>query len=370
MKRGRLTGLPIAAAPALFALASFAGCTRPAGTRAERELEVGHATSGTVALDVDEGAAAVRAIGDGSIRLWATAPAFRANLRTDAPRRWQITVENVLPDAELEAGAASVACSRPLPTERVCELDLPASTDVELRLVPKDEPRARFRFLAMGDVQEAIDRVQDIYRRMNEVPGARFLFFVGDQTRRGSLEELERFRVELKGLLVPAYMTLGNHELGDADPPPYFDVFGRASQSFVYGRTAFTLVDSGSATIDPLVEDMLDDWLGAHRDRLHVVGMHIPPIDPVGVRNGAFASRTEAQRALAKLARGNVDLTLYGHVHSFYAFDNADIPAFITGGGGAIPERFDGVGRHFLTVDVDPDRSTLDVGLVRVDVDD
>ena len=91
---------------------------------------------------------------------------------------------------------------------------------------------------------------------------------------------------------------------------------------------------------------------------------------PVGVRNGAFASRNEAQRVLAKLAGGHVDLTLYGHVHSYYAFDNADIPAFITGGGGAIPERFDGIGRHFLNILADPGRNTLDVGLVRVDIDD
>ncbi|RKG95450.1 metallophosphoesterase, partial [Corallococcus carmarthensis] len=38
-----------------------------------------------------------------------------------------------------------------------------------------------------------------------------------------------------------------------------------------------------------------------------------------------------------------------------------------SGGGGAIPERFDGVGRHFLAVDVDPSVGVRDVGLVRVD---
>lgn len=41
-----------------------------------------------------------------------------------------------------------------------------------------------------------------------------------------------------------------------------------------------------------------------------------------------------------------VDLTVHGHVHSYYAFANAGIPAFITGGGGAIPERFDAIGRQ------------------------
>jgi Icc protein len=97
--------------------------------------------------------------------------------------------------------------------------------------------------------------------------------------------------------------------------------------------------------------------------------MHIPPIDPVGVRNGSFADRNEAAKLLAKLAEGGVDLTLYGHIHTYYPFSNAGIPAHIAGGGGAIPERFDGIGRHYLTVDVDPRSGVVETGLVRIDGD-
>jgi hypothetical protein len=95
--------------------------------------------------------------------------------------------------------------------------------------------------------------------------------------------------------------------------------------------------------------------------------MHIPPLDPIGVRNGAFASRNEAAKLLARLATAGVDLTLYGHIHSYYHFDNAGIPAFISGGGGAIPEKFDNIGRHFLVVDADPSAQTFQVRVVRVD---
>ena len=114
--------------------------------------------------------------------------------------------------------------------------------------------------------------------------------------------------------------------------------------------------------------DWLDGWLAAGRGNVHVVGMHIPPLDPSGIRNGAFASRGEASKLLAKLAAGGVDLTLYGHVHSYYAFENAGIPAYVSGGGGSIPERFDGMGRHYLVVDVDPGAGrVLSVGVVRID---
>jgi len=80
--------------------------------------------------------------------------------------------------------------------------------------------------------------------------------------------------------------------------------------------------------------------------------MHIPPLDPVGERNAAFGSRDEAGALLERLAEGKVDLTLYGHIHSYYTFQNAGIPAFISGGGGAHPERMDGIGRHYVTVEV------------------
>ncbi|HKO94179.1 MAG TPA: metallophosphoesterase, partial [Polyangiaceae bacterium] len=118
---------------------------------------------------------------------------------------------------------------------------------------------------------------------------------------------------------------------------------------------------------DPIVFHWLDDWLALGAGQLHVVAMHIPPLDPIGVRNGAFASRNEAAKLLARLAAAGVDLTLYGHIHSYYSFDNAGIPAFISGGGGAIPERFDDIGRHFLIVDADPIAQSYEVRVVRVD---
>ena len=54
-------------------------------------------------------------------------------------------------------------------------------------------------------------------------------------------------------------------------------------------------------------------------------------------------------------------------MHSYYAYSNAGIPAYITGGGGAIPEQLDGIGRHYLTVDVDSVRQVSEVAVVRVD---
>jgi 3',5'-cyclic AMP phosphodiesterase CpdA len=228
---------------------------------------------------------------------------------------------------------------------------------------------ATWRFALLSDIQEAIDRVQDIYTRMNADPSIEFVVSAGDLTTRGAPEQLDRFKAELERLRVPFFATLGNHELGTDDGAPFQRAFGRASFRFLYGGVTFTYLDSASATIDPRVYDWLNGWLDEARGGTHVVLMHIPPIDPIGVRNGSFAERNEAAKLLALLAGGNVDLTLYGHIHTYYPFSNAGIPAHIAGGGGAIPERFDGIGRHYLTIDVDPKGGVLQTGLVRIDGD-
>src|SRR5690606_18163086 len=127
-------------------------------------------------------------------------------------------------------------------------------------------------------------------------PGG-FLLGAGDLTSQGSDEQLTRYQTELQKLEVPYYTSLGNHELGQS-PTLWHDYFGRANLHFDYRGAAFSLIDSGSATIDPLVYSWLDGWLDEHAADVHVVAMHIPPLDPTGVRNGAFASRNEAAKLL------------------------------------------------------------------------
>jgi Icc protein len=358
----------------LGALACSApACLDVADDRARRDETIGRAEAGGVSVRVDEGLAAVRALSPQELRLWAQAPAFALTVDRPAGRApLAITVENALADAALtraDGRPLALAAAQPAgpPTVRRWELDGAEAGPIELRLAPPDlDARAPFRFALYADVQERIADVQDIYRRMNQDPGIRFALVSGDLTDFGSAEQLERFQRELRTLAFPVYCTLGNHELGSPGTP-FHDWFGRGSFSFPFRGARFTLLDSGSATLAPLVYRWLDGWLAAGADGFHVVATHIPPLDPVGTRNGAFASRLEASRLLGLLAAGRVDLTIYGHVHSYYAFANAGISAFISGGGGGIPERLDGIARHYLTVDVDPVSQLSQVAVVRID---
>jgi predicted phosphodiesterase len=340
------------------------GCERPAKERAERDLEVGHARSAELDVDVSHGLAAVRALGPERVVLWASAPGFELELAAATARSVRLEVHNCLPDAELSAPGGQVTVTpvaSDIVTRKSWDLELPEGASRFVFAAPDADDRSAWKFALMSDVQEAIGGVQDIYQRVNEETDVRFLLGAGDLTNQGTNDELERFRDELLGLDVPYYTTLGNHELG-VGPTPYQDYYGRANFQFVFRGVVFTMLDSASATLDPLVYDWLDGWLARGRNSVHVVAMHIPPLDPTGVRNGAFASRGEAASLLAELAKARVDLTLYGHIHSYYQFNNAGIPAYISGGGGAIPERFDDIGRHFMVIDIDAER----VGATRV----
>ena len=347
-----------------------AGCLRPSEERAEQDLEVGHESAAGLRIDVSDGLGAVRSVEPGGLRLWASAPTLTITLERpdDAEADWHVEVDNCLPDAELEGpdGVVVAELDRVLSTRCSWQVVLPPGVPVVLTVrSPRDRTAGAFRFGLLSDVQDAVDQVQDLYDRMNQDPALDFVLGTGDVTGHGSAQEYRTFQAALDGLTVPYFTTLGNHELGES-PCRFQEYFGRGNLHFVFRGVHFTLLDSASGTLDPLVYDWLDGWLEAGRSSVHVVAMHMPPLDPVGLRNGAFSSRIEAGKLLGELAEGGVDLTLYGHVHSFYHFHNAGIPAYLSGGGG-LPERFDGIGRHYVAIDVDPVLGLQGVEMVEVD---
>lgn len=359
----RLVGALTLALLGLGAASTSAGCTRPASERVEADRRVGKASGGGFDVRVAGGLAVVRHVNESELQLWLNAPVQVVHIKAGdaAPDQLRVSLLNAMPEAEASL-VVNDSAPQPLeltagthPTRKTVTLPVQPGQRLQLRLGPADaNDRGPWSFGLMSDVQEAIDEVEDIYAVINQEP-VRFVLGAGDLTERGSRSELKRFERKLEALNVPYYATLGNHEIISGSPATFQHWFGRASSSFEFRGARFTLLDSASATLDPEVYEWLDAWLAAGKNTNHIVAMHIPPLDPSGVRNGAFGSRNEAAKLLTRLAEGKVDLTLYGHIHSQYSFDNAGIPAHISGGGGAIPERFDGIGRHFMVFEVSAD---------------
>jgi predicted phosphodiesterase len=358
-------------AAALSALSLIgATCLLPAEERVALDREVGRSDVDGVTVRVAGGLAAVRSFDGRRLELWAQAPRLRVtvDLPEGEERAVQIDVLNCMLTATLRVNGGPTAAPSPSPGRAAsCRFETTLTGANTLDVFPSSEdPQRPFVFAVMSDVQSAVDRVQDIFERMNEDPELEFVVSTGDLVDTGKRSELERFQDELATLEIPFFSTVGNHEMG-APPSVWHELFGLFNVHFRFGGVAFSLVDSGNATIDPGMYERLDGWLDEDRDRHHIVLTHVPPLDPSGLRGGGFRSRKEAAKLLAKLAQGRVDALFLGHIHSYYAFSSAGVPTYISGGGGAIQEKLDGIERHYLRVRVDPERGIEDVAIVRID---
>lgn len=349
-------------------------CSAPSQERADLDEAVGRGAVEGLEVEIKEGLGVVREISEGALSLWASAPALIVSLEVSTPGPLHLTVHNCMPLSwlRLDGPYGWVESGGSEDTRGEWILHFEEAGRYTLNVEPPDVNDGRpFRFGVLSDIQEAVDEVDTAWAALSAVEGLRFIASTGDLTSRGSPEELYEIQRGLSALSVPLYSTLGNHELGGAQGD-WQRIFGRGSFAFLFHETRFIFLDSGSATLAPKVYGWLDDWLQPPTEGLEdatnlIALTHVPLFDPVGLRSGAFRSRKEAQRLAARLSSRGVDLLFHGHIHSYYAYETAGIPTYISGGGGAIPERMDGIQRHALIVDVDPVKETFEVSILRVD---
>jgi len=352
----------------LFSLALLAGCLLPASERVELDRKVGRRDEAGWTVEVEDGLASVRALTTERVELWGQAPVLALTVaREGGPLPLRIDVLNCVPGAVLAFSGGTLASTRVDDRPASCRFDLPSIASETVRIGPPDAgERAPFAFAVLSDVQRAIGDVHEVFARINEDPTLRFVVSTGDLVNLGKRDELVRFQRELTALAVPLFSTVGNHEMGES-PTVWHQLFGPFNVHFRFHGVAFSLVDSANATIDPHVYDRLDDWLDDAHDEVHVVLTHVPPLDPAGLRGGGFRSRKEGAKLMRRLADGRADALFLGHIHSYYAFSIAGVPTYISGGGGAVEERLDGIRRHYLRIEADPARRLESVAVVRVD---
>lgn len=344
-------------------------CLLPADERAELDREVGQLEQAGDRLSVRDGLASVRSYDGSNLTLWAQGPELELDITpsSNAPRNLRVDVLNCTQGALLTLGELTLPAEAIAGRAASCRYDLTLSGDTTFRIAPSDaRVEDTYVFGVLSDIQRGVGEVREVFERMNEDPELRFIISSGDLANVGTRPELVRIQEELQILNVPFFSTVGNHEMG-APPKHWHELFGLFNPHFVFKGIAFSLVDSGNATIDPTVYGWLSDWLAEARDSTHVVVTHVPPLDPVGLRGGGFRSRKEAAKFLSRLGTGRVDALFLGHIHSYYAFSSAGVPTFISGGGGAIQEQLDGIGRHYLRVRASARRGIEDVAIVRVD---
>ncbi len=335
-------------------------CMHPADERARYDFEeVGHGAAGGVTLAVDPGVVLAASAAPVSFTVRASAPVLV--IEVDGLGTAEIVVTNLTADARV-SGSGVTAVSTPAPLSRRIEVQMPA----RIAIAPVDNTALRpVRLAYASDFHINTSALAALVASVNADPTIDMVMCGGDIIDKGSeLEQWEALMPILADLAVPFYTTVGNHELNGDGGVEFHRRLGRMSYTFDYHGVRVAFADSGSATMAPRVFDHLDDTLGAAGAEVRLLVTHTPLFDSSGLRNGGFSSRLEAERILAMLARNHVDLTLYGHVHSFEAFQNARIPAYIANSGGGTDNAFDGIGDHYLVIDIDPTLRRATVALV------
>jgi 3',5'-cyclic-AMP phosphodiesterase len=354
----------------------FIACLRGGQERAELDKTVGISSNSGLTIKIANGLASIQSIEPGKMELWMGAPAQHINITLDssATLKLNINLHNIMPNVEVTCnGSNGKSCTSELfpgdyPTNRLLSIEFQSQGEYDITIAPQDNFSSQpFSFIVLSDIQEELYRVQDIYTILNSYPQARFIISAGDLTDQGEEWELKEFQSQMRSLNIPLFSTPGNHDIMDGENSDWHRLFGRHSFNFVFHDTHFTMADSSAATLDPIVYDWLKIWIDQGVDKMHFFTTHIPIIDPDGFRNGSFRSRQEAGLLLALLAQGRVNVTLYGHVHTYLKFSNGGMDAYISGGGGGWPEKLDGIGRHFLLIKVNPDPQTYTVEVIRVD---
>ena len=361
-----------AASIVIFALLNLNGCSQSPNERVDWDKKVGKDQINGAELVVTDGLATIRHFEEGKITLWAQAPSLEIDLSLKSAGDWTVQVLNAMPTSEMVVEAADdsrfVERSEVLrPTAISWEIALDAGENTLFITPPDAAVLEPYRYAVLSDIQDDIDNFHEMIAILNEDTELRFVVSTGDLVSQGERSQLERFQSEIEALNIPWYSTVGNHELIMYEPQDWAELYGRTSFHFDFKGVAFSFIDSASTTIAPAVYDSFDEWGEDARDQVHFVITHVPALDPFGLRNGSFASRNEAAKFIVALAEQAIDAVFYGHIHSYYAFSQGGVEAYISGGGGAIPEAFDGIGRHFLSVDVDPRSQVFEVATVRCD---
>src|SRR5690606_33231239 len=131
-------------AGALCLPAAVPGCLRAAKDRTERDREVGRASAAGIAVDVDQGHAAVLALEPDRLVLWGSVPAFELRLTREvaSAQPLQLEVRNLMSGAELTrlSGVVVVVAEpeRLLETRARWNVRFSQPGEVRLRVGPPD----------------------------------------------------------------------------------------------------------------------------------------------------------------------------------------------------------------------------------------
>jgi len=238
--------------------------------------------------------------------------------------------------------------------------------------------QGKFTFVVMGDNRSG----DAVYRRIVSMAMERkpdFVVNTGDQIATpGDKEEWAKFREMSKPIMVPYFLTVGNHDANSKVPlseriyKEQVDLPGNELYySFNTGNCLFIVLDSNLDDQEKRITGEQYKWLEgvltASNRKHKFVFMHHPLYTDSGKGRHAGSSLDkypeDRDRLETLFVKNKVDVVFSGHEHMYQRKIVDGITHIITGGGGAplYANDEDGGFYHYIVVVVDGDNVRAEV---------
>lgn len=187
---------------------------------------------------------------------------------------------------------------------------------------PAPEPvavnRDSFCFAVFGDPQIGHDYQSSLNRFKQEATdrGIDFFCVLGDLTNDATPDEVDTIKLQLDRVGIPYYVTIGNHDLFQADGWERFKAnYGPSCFPVVIAdRIKLIFLDTADGTLGPSQSDWLESELADSRFT-KIVLTHFPVFDGEKPIMWRLASATERAKVQSLLGQNDVYAWCAGHIH-------------------------------------------------------
>ncbi len=181
-----------------------------------------------------------------------------------------------------------------------------------------------FKFIAVNDLHhdapECDPWFEGMVKQMKRQEGIEFALILGDLTDKGNRTGMGAIRDHLKGLGVPFYVQIGNHDyLTASDRKPYEDIFpNQLNYAFNFQGWQFIGIDTtqgqdfSKTRVQPATLQWIDQQLPKLDKRLPTLLYTHFPLAP-----GAPMAPLNAEDVLARFVEHNLKGVYSGHHHGF-----------------------------------------------------
>jgi hypothetical protein len=177
-----------------------------------------------------------------------------------------------------------------------------------------------FRFAVFGDPQVGHDYVNNLGRFRQDVAarGIDFFCVLGDLTDDATADEVDSVKLDLDRVGIPCYVTIGNHDLLQADGWERFrENYGPSCFPVVIAdRIKLIFLDTADGTLGPTQFDWLETELQDDRF-IKIVATHYPLYDGGQPTMWRLASPAERVKLQGLLGKYGVYAWCAGHIHGW-----------------------------------------------------